>query len=46
MSLVESFITAINDEIKAIEKRGATKNIVLKNGEFIEKTQQGYHLSI
>jgi superfamily I DNA and/or RNA helicase len=42
MSLVESFITAINDEIKAIEKRGATKNIVLKNSEFIEKTQQGY----
>lgn len=42
MSLVENFITAINDEIKAIEKRGATKNIVLKNGEFIEKTQQGY----
>jgi len=42
MSLVENFVTAINDEIKAIEKRGATKNIVLKNGEFIEKTQQGY----
>lgn len=42
MSLVENFVTAINDEIKAIEKRGATKNIVLKNGEFIEKIQQGY----